>query len=56
MREVSIASNFVSQNPATQHFGLGSANLVDQLAVEWPDGQITILNNVQAGQSIEIAE
>ena len=56
MREVSISSNFVSQNPAVQHFGLGSAAVVDQLAVEWPDGQTTILNNVQAGQSIEIAE
>ncbi len=56
MREVSIASNYVSQNPTVQHFGLGGATEVDQLTVEWPDGQTTILNNVEAGQLVEIAE
>ena len=56
MREVTIASNFVSQNPTTQHFGLGSATMVEELTVEWPDGQTTLLNNVQAGQLVEIAE
>jgi hypothetical protein len=56
MREISIASNFVSQNPTTQHFGLGSATMVEELTVEWPGGQTTLLNNVQAGQLVEIAE
>ncbi|NIL95395.1 MAG: CRTAC1 family protein [Woeseiaceae bacterium] len=56
MREVSIASNYVSQNPTVQHFGLGGAMQVDQLTVEWPDGQTTVMNNVQAGQLVEIAQ
>jgi hypothetical protein len=56
MREVSIASNFASQNPAIQHFGLGNAAQADTLTVEWPDGQTTVLNNVQADQLVEITE
>ncbi len=54
MREISIASNFASQNPTIQIFGLGSAVQVDVVTIEWPDGQSTVLNNVQAGQSIVV--
>ena len=52
MREICIASNFVSQNPAVQTFGLGNAGQVDEVRIEWPDGQQTILVDVQAGQFI----
>jgi len=36
MREIMIGSNYTSQNPTVQVFGLGSAALVDELRVEWP--------------------
>ena len=36
MREVMIGSNYTSQNPAIQSFGLGFAPAVDELRVEWP--------------------
>ncbi len=36
MREVMIGSNYTSQNPTIQIFGLGSATRVDELRVEWP--------------------
>jgi len=36
MREIQIGSNFTSQNPAVQVFGLGDAAHVDELVVEWP--------------------
>ena len=54
MREISIASNYVSQNPTEQVFGLGTSTQVDELTVQWPDGLETVLMNVQAGQSITI--
>jgi len=36
MREIIIGSNFTSQNPTVQVFGLGAAEAVDQILVEWP--------------------
>jgi hypothetical protein len=36
MREIMIGSNFTSQNPSVQVFGLGSAASVDGILVEWP--------------------
>jgi hypothetical protein len=35
MREIQIGSNFTSQNPTVQIFGLGDATRVDELVVEW---------------------
>jgi hypothetical protein len=54
MREISIASNFVSQNPTVQTIGLGSAAQAGQLRIQWPDGVETLLADVQAGQTIVI--
>ena len=31
-----IGSNYTSQNPTVQIFGLGPATAVDELVVEWP--------------------
>jgi hypothetical protein len=36
MREIMIGSNYTSQNPTVQIFGLDSATMVDALRVEWP--------------------
>ena len=36
MREIMIGSNYTSQNPTVQIFGLGDAEAVDELTVEWP--------------------
>jgi hypothetical protein len=36
MREVMIGSNYTSQNPTVQIFGLDSAEFVDELLIEWP--------------------
>jgi hypothetical protein len=36
MREIMIGSNYTSQNPTVQIFGLGAATAVDEILVEWP--------------------
>jgi hypothetical protein len=36
MREIMIGSNYTSQNPPVQIFGLGTSETVDELFVEWP--------------------
>ena len=54
LREVMIGSNFTSQNPTEQIFGLGSATTVDTVEIEWPGGGTTELGSVQANQRLEI--
>ncbi len=54
MRELRAGSNFVSQNPVIAHFGLKDANIVDQVHVRWPDGKISILENVEVNQHLTI--
>ncbi|WP_289152935.1 CRTAC1 family protein [Porticoccus sp. W117] len=54
MREINVGSNFVSQNPTVQLFGLGTASQVDDLVVEWPDGTVSNHGIVQAGQLLEL--
>lgn len=46
VREVAANSNFASQNPADLHFGLGSAAVVSQLEVRWPDGSLESCSDV----------
>lgn len=55
IREIRAGNNYVSQNPAEAHFGLGAAQDVD-ITVIWPDGGQTILNDVAADRLLTIAE
>lgn len=45
-REISLGSNYVSNNPAEAHFGIGSARMIDHIEVAWPDGAITLMQDV----------
>jgi hypothetical protein len=54
MREIVIGNNFLSQNPSNQVFGLGAFTQVDELRVEWPDGQMTNHGTVFAGQMLTL--
>lgn len=38
MRELRCGNNFVSQDPAEAHFGLGEETEVEELRVRWPNG------------------
>ena len=59
MREIMIGSNYTSQNPTVQIFGLDASTTIDELRVEWPPldagaGPVqpptTLLTNVAAGE------
>ncbi len=52
LREIVIGSNYTSQNPAVQLFGLGGASSVDTLVVEWPDGSTTTRTDVASGTTL----
>jgi len=55
LREVHNGNNYVSQNPAEQHFGLNELTLVDAVRVVWPDGSETIRNDVGPNQRIQVS-
>ncbi|MXY21366.1 MAG: hypothetical protein F4Y49_08530 [Dehalococcoidia bacterium] len=55
MRELNASTNFVTQGPGRiAHFGLGSADTVDEIRVEWVNGETSVLTNVPADQHISI--
>ena len=51
MRELTLGSNYLSQNPLVQVFGLGGQTECD-VEVEWPDGRRTRLAQVAAGETL----
>ncbi len=56
MRELHASTNFVTQEPGRiAHFGLGGAKTVDEIRVEWVNGQTTTLSDVPANQHISIS-
>jgi len=54
-REVRVGSNYQSQDPLLQHFGLGGAVKVDQLKVIWPHGGETVWSDISPGQRLHLA-
>ena len=54
LREIHNGNNFVSQNPAEQHFGLNEISLVDTVRVVWPDGSESSRDNVGPNQRIVV--
>ncbi len=55
LRELRAGSNFQSQDPMRQHFGLGEATQADEVRVVWPDGSTWVSEHVLAGQILLIS-
>jgi enediyne biosynthesis protein E4 len=58
MRVVSAGDGYASQTSRVAHFGLGDAQVIDELEVTWPDGRRTrqTFRDVAADRLIEIDE
>ncbi len=56
MRELRAGSNYLSQDLAEAHFGLGDETVVEELRILWPSQQTTVINAVQANQFLVIDE
>ncbi|NOX60001.1 MAG: hypothetical protein GXP29_14240 [Planctomycetes bacterium] len=54
IREVIAGCNYKSQNDLNVHFGLGSATVIDELQVNWPDGSSRTLTNYPANRKFKI--
>lgn len=50
------ATSFVFQGEQSAHFGLGDAQVVDSLIVDWPSGIVQIVENVPVDQHLTVLE
>ncbi len=55
-RQLAAGSGFMSSSSRVLHFGLGEAELVDQLEIRWPSGQRQTLRNIAVDQRLRIRE
>lgn len=55
IREIRSGCNYVSQDPAEAHFGLGSAIRVAEVRVRWLDGTETVKRDVAANRVLRVA-
>ncbi len=55
LREINGDGGFTAQN-LEAHFGLGNATSITSVRVDWPSGQVTILNSVSPNQRLTIQE
>jgi hypothetical protein len=56
MDEVRSGSSFASQSDLRLHFGLGKAEVIEKLHVQWPSGAKDELTQVPVNQAITIQE
>jgi len=47
-------TSMFSSGPPEVHFGLGNRDNIDQLEVQWPDGEISVFHNVDTRQHLKI--
>ncbi len=55
-REVNSVSGHNGQNMLRAHFGLGDANSIEELTIEWPSGIIDVYQNIQVDTIIKAFE
>jgi hypothetical protein len=56
IREVLSGSSYLSQSDLRQHFGLGAAEKVDQIEVQWPSGRVERVGSAEADQFLTVQE
>ena len=56
MREISAQNAYCSQNDLRAHFGLGMAEMVDSITIEWPSGIVQHMTDVLPNQILDVEE
>ncbi|HEX8236098.1 MAG TPA: CRTAC1 family protein [Abditibacteriaceae bacterium] len=55
-RMIRSGSSYLSQSELPITLGLGKANKIDEITLRWPSGKVTKLQDVTAGQVVEVDE
>jgi hypothetical protein len=56
LREVHGCAGFASCSDRTVHYGLGDADSIERLEIDWPSGTVDVLEDLPAGERIEVIE
>ena len=56
IREIAAGASNSSQNMLPAHFGLGQANVVDEIRIQWPSGTLQTLQKVAPNQVLTVME
>ena len=56
MRWVNPHNGYLSSNDPSVHFGLGDQDVIPEIEVRWPSGQVQTLKDVATNQTITISE
>ena len=54
--EIMSGGSFYSQNSLVLHFGLGNADVVNQVQIQWPSGIVQTWKNVGVNQKVIATE
>ncbi|WP_170110486.1 VCBS repeat-containing protein [Flavilitoribacter nigricans] len=52
--QVNNARGYMSKSEDIVHFGVGAKNAVEKAVVEWPDGSVYTLENINANQVVQV--
>jgi len=52
----SHSSGYASSSAGPAHFGLGTANMVDEIEIRWPSGTVQTLKNIPADRILPVTE
>ena len=52
----STASGYASSSAGPVHFGLGTANIVNEIEIRWPSGTVQVLKNIAPDQVLPVTE
>jgi hypothetical protein len=56
VREIRAGESFSPMSSLTAHFGLGTANAIDQVIIKWPSGIITVLDDAAINTAHDLIE
>lgn len=54
MRLLTAGTSYLGQEPAEAHFGVGNAQVIDTIRIDWPAGGSTIVRDVEPNQVITV--
>ncbi|HIG12031.1 MAG: CRTAC1 family protein [bacterium] len=54
MRSIDGGCHYLTQSELSAHFGLGTANVIDEMIVEWPDGTNKSVQNVRVNRTMRV--